>query len=212
MKRFLLTLTLAALAVASQAQINGSLDATYKRFELGGNGRVTIDGAEKNIGVGKLGFDLANGGQRTSVCADIFSTLDGGSHTYDLSLTPNDFSPLGRAGKIVASYFNIATTAAQAQGLQLAVWESLYDNGSTFGSGAGRFQLSGDFGDVAQAGSAANFAKTYYEGAKSGQAVFTRTGAAGGQSQLAPVPEPASLCALAIGGAALLRRRRAKKS
>lgn len=203
-------LAVAALSGSARAQVNGTLDATYKRFELGGSGKVTLDGKELNIGVGKLGFDVANGGKFTSVCGDLLSTLDGNSHSYALSLTPDDFSPLGRAGKIVGSYFTAATTNEQAQGLQLAVWKALYDNGASFSTGS-RFTASADFGSVGTAGSALNFAKTYYDGAQSGRAVFAATGAGGGQSQLTPVPEPASLCALAIGGAALLRRRKAKR-
>lgn len=214
MKRSLLLIAPLALVSAAHAQVGqiASVDAKFTGLKLGGAGKVTIDGKEMNLAVGKLGFDVNYGGKTTSVltvCASLTSMLDSGSHGYGLNLTPSDFSAEGRAGKIVGTYFAQADTAEKAQGLQLAVWEALSDNGSTFDNG-GRFRAGTEFGAVSQQGSALYWANQYYA-ANSGQAAWLKTSAAGGQSQMTAVPEPASLCALAIGGAALLRRRRARR-
>ena len=80
-------------------------------------------------------------------------------------------------------------------------------NPPTFDNG-GKFHAGTEFGAVGQQGTALFWANQYYT-ATSGQAAWLKTSATGGQSQMTAVPEPASLCALAIGGAALLRRRRA---
>lgn len=215
MKRVLPLLTLLAVAGISSAQVGAisSVDAKFTGLKLGGTGKVTIDGNEMNVGVGKLGFDFTQNGKTTSiltVCASLTSILNNDSHNYSMNLTPADFSPTGRAGKIVGTYFAQADTAVKAQGLQLAVWEALTDNGSTF-SNSGRFSANSSFGSTTQQGTALYWASQFYS-ANSGQAVWAKTSASGGQSQMTPVPEPASLAALAVGGAALIRRRRRNSS
>ena len=215
MKRILTLVAPLALVAAAQAQVGAiaSVDAKFTGLKVGGAGKVTINNSEMNLGVGKLAFDVTAKGKTSSiltVCASLTSILNQDSHSYSLDLTPDDFTPEGRAGKIVATYFGQADSAAKAQGLQLAVWEALADNGATF-KNDGKFKVDLGFGSAGEQGSALYYANQYY-GATSGRAAWLKTSAHGGQSQMTPVPEPASLCALAIGGAALLRRRRAKRS
>lgn len=211
-KRYLTFLPLFALAGAAHAQVGAiaTVDMKFTGLKLGGTGKVTVDGKEMNVNVGKLGFNLTEKGKTTSVmtvCASLTSILDNGMHEYKIYMTPNDNSGASRAGKIVSTFFDAANTKEKAMGLQLAVWEALTDNGATFSNG-GRFKASSSFGSVTQTGSAMYWADQFYS-AKSGTAAWLKTpDNCGGQSQMTPVPEPASLAALAVGGAALLRRRR----
>ncbi len=211
MKRVLALLPLLAAGAVASAQVGAivSVDAKFTGLKLGGSGKVTIDGKEMNLGVGKLGFDVTHDGKTssiTTICASLTSVLDDKSHVYNADLTPDDFSPNGRAGKIVSSYFATANTKEKAIGLQLAVWEALSDNGSSY-SNSGRFGASSTFGSVGEQGSALYWADQFY-GANTGRSAWMKTSAAGGQSQMTPVPEPTSLAIIAVGGAALLRRRR----
>lgn len=214
-------LSIAALAVAANAQLNigSSVNAQFTGLSLGQTGTVLFNGVTVNVGVGKLSFDVTapNSSEKTkvySVCGDFSSVLDSGYHSYALTTTKNDGTGLGKAGALVNTFFDAANTKEKAAGLQLAVWKAIYDNSYTFSNTTGKIKAStADFGDVNKSGTALYYAAQYYNASSSGIAIFAKTSANGGQSQLttAPVPEPASLAALGVGAAALIRRRRKSK-
>ena len=95
-----------------------------------------------SVYAGQLNF--SNGSSTLGTyCADALSFLNGSSHTYTESgVTLNTSTNLGIAGTNLANSQGSALTAAQQAGLQLAVWEALYDGGTTFDAG-GKFQVSG---------------------------------------------------------------------
>jgi hypothetical protein len=114
------------------------------------------------------------------------------------------------AAKILATGFSSATTADQQAGLQLAIWDAIYDNGSSFSSGTGNFSVVSGVSNTVL-----NYASSYFTAGKNSNPttaveLFSSQGA-GGQSQLHVVPEPASMAVLGLGALGLIRRRRNKK-
>ncbi len=184
---------------------------------------LTYNNVDYHVAAGKLDFkDVTTGQDLVTVCADLTENLGGGNQNYGVSLAPpdNQFPGGDKAAQIVANEFNLATTWQQQAGLQLAVWDALYNNNTSFDLTNASSPLSitnWDGTSIADQNSINAYAQQYYAGYNmGGQCLFfnaTTPGSNtvnGGQSQFAPVPEPASFGALAVGLIGLVVRRRAK--
>jgi hypothetical protein len=204
----------AALAVNAGAQSLKFIGTDYSGT-LSGNVTYTNGSGThtEDVEIGKLLFtdgkvDIA------TVCADLSSPLNGSYNTYSKSTTnPAGSSALDLAGRIVAADFNSSTNANSGAALQIAVWDALYYDGSSFNASTKAFEVSGISSSVmAQAAADYNAAV----GTKTGAATYYSIAAnCGGQSQLtAPpsTPEPCSMAALGVGFVGLIARRRRSKA
>lgn len=198
MNKSILVLPVLGAAIVAHADLK--FDSIYAGT---GSAHVKLNGATENVGVGILKF-LNGSSTLYTVCGDLSSPLDNSAHSYSLAVTPNDNSGIGKAGHIVSTYFKDALTSNdKATGLQLAVWEAIYDDGATFNASAGKFELPSNSGVSA---AALSYASLYY-GATSGVANRYSSSACGSQAQFSPVPEPASMAAIGLGAIGVFRRR-----
>lgn len=176
-------------------------------------GVVTIGGAHYNgqVYAGLLDFNESSLGNVQTVCVDLDHLISGGQVWPDTIFDSSSYGDTGiqLAGNIVAADFANVHTADEAVGLQLAVWEVRYDGAANsnpdFGSGA--FTASGYSSDAL---TAANL--FWQDRNTSASATFIRNEDGLGQDQMrtTPVPEPASMTALALGTLGFLRRRSKK--
>lgn len=204
---------LAAAIVASLSSAHAD-SLKYVGMDLGSNAETaTVYMNGNKIGqtdIGKISFhDSTDHTNVATVCADVTSELNGSSHHYTPSSTnPLGSTPIDAAGRIVGTYFASAVTADQQAGLQLAVWDTLYNGSSTFNltnhkSGSG-------FSVVGASAGAMTWAQTYFGAASgsTGSALYFKTSDCGGQSQLTAqaVPEPSMFIGLGIASLGLIRR------
>jgi len=242
MRKFLLALALVGLGAAAAAApvvTPGSL--TLSGFEYAAPGATVVGyGVPVSAGVGGLqaSFDDGFGPQSFTVfCIDLFSHAGafGSSLTYDkIDYSVPDFGLAGEPAHITelsklftANNGVTSTSAAHSAGLQLAVWEILYD-------GFGGSLNTGNFKDGTLAGSAAEtwantlislaqtsyagydisvFADDAYRNKPGNQNFITATQNFGDSCQLGndctvPEPAPLALAGTALLALALARRQR----
>jgi hypothetical protein len=206
MKQLLLPTILAAgLMISGSAE---AIDLTYTGMSLpnAATASISVNGSSfRSVYAGQINFSSSNGSLST-YCGEALATLNGASNRYDVSqltLTPN--TNLGKAGTILANNQAGAITAAQQAGLQLAVWEAIYDGGATFDASNAGFKAKNVSSEIL--GFASQYYATFSTTPTNSVTFFGSTGA-GGQSQMTAVPEPMTVAALGMGSLALLRRRR----
>jgi hypothetical protein len=140
-------------------------------------------------------------------CVDNLHSPQIGSAYVPIEHPVTDLANGARIGYLYQHYAPLVTDADSGAGLQLAIWDVLFDNGD--GLSSGTFQASSTSGTMIAAtndisGSAGHTAgATWYEGPAGANQPQGVVGAN-------PVPEPASLAAVSLGIAALVRRRRAR--
>lgn len=205
MKPKILPVLLFVGAAASNSAL--AIDLTFSGMSLpdAQTASISVNGSSfTSVYAGQLTFSSSSGSLST-YCADALSFLNSSAHTYtqsSLTLTPD--TNLGKAGTILANSQASALTAAQQAGLQLAIWEALYDGGTSFDA-TGKFAVNGASAE------ALGYASQYYASycvTPSNCVTSFSTSQSGGQSQMTAVPEPMTLGALGMGTLALLRRRR----
>lgn len=211
----LLSISLAAVVVAALASTARADNFQYTGMNLGNAETATLYMNGNKIVTaytGKIDFVNVNTSTAFStVCADINSDLNSGSHSYNLSSTdPLGSTGVDKAGRIVGQYFALATTADQQAGLQLAVWDALYNGSSSFDLTGSKTNTG--FSVTGASSGALTWGASYYAAVNTnfGSATYLQTSASGGQSQLTAqaVPEPASIAALGVGLVGLFVRRR----
>lgn len=199
--RFLGIVAAVAAATAAQATM------TYLGSHAGAGLTVNYNGNNMNVFAGKLKFkDNTTNANFMSVCADLDNVISNGqTWTFGTALTSTLGTNKKAAGHILATNWFGATTNDQCLALQVAVWEAVYDfNGTnTANFGGGIFKATLNAGQLA-------LANGYYAAATgSGDAIyFGPLPSNAGQGQMTVVPEPATLGALGVGLAAMLRKRK----
>lgn len=177
---------------------------------------VRINNSNKNVFAGQLRFNAPPLGSNVHMfCVDLLTSISvNQSFNVKMSST-KDNSNLGivYAGRIFGKHFKdtfIGTTAQRndkAAGLQLAIWEALYDQGATFNSTGGVFRVNSG-----ATNNAMMWAQTYYSAITSSgysARLLSADPARSGQNQLTVVPGPAAIALPFIWfGSALARRRR----
>lgn len=213
-------LALASLAATSTFAVGGGTytppSARFTRVGLAVTGTSTLDGFSRTIPTGQLFYEYEDNGVHgtfSALCAQFPQPVNTQYLQYSSALAPLGYRGAGfdHAARIAGSYFDGAVSPSEAAGVQLAVWEALYDDGPVLDLSAGHFVTS-SFGAMTDFGSPAYFAALYYQ-PPGGQAYDVQfpagpTGQATLTTGFTPVPEPASMAALGLGALGLMRRRK----
>lgn len=207
MKRTLTAFALIGISSAAFADLTyNGLGPLYETASIAGHTTGTFYS-------GLLNFtDSANSTQLgtnfNTICVDLDDAISGGASWSDSNFNSNTLGGgLQTAGNIIADFYSSVTTNAQASGLQLAAWEAVYDNGAVADFNNGNLIVTSASSD------ALTWATFYYNNGASvdGNSIYFKPAdGSGGQGQMAPVPEPASLAVLGLGLIALLRRKDSK--
>ncbi len=202
---------LLGLAAASFANTESLI---YKGIAPYGKYDVYLDGSKKSVNAGAMKFEFGSTDMNGYLlCTEITQHVAsaGQRKTYYA------YEKNGHVGWLAQEFANLTADpnfdAAKAAGLQLAVWEVVYD-----GAGNASDLYKGDF-KVKSAnnslGSQGLYWAEYYMNELNGQkADYTAYKNWYYQDYVGanPVPEPATLLALAAGGALMVRRRRKKNA
>ena len=182
---------------------------------------VTRNGVKVTGWAGEGNWVLSTAGATTNIyayCVDLFDdaltvqnpitvkTTDQQNSSTTTGIAAGDLTAGGRAAWLFNTYadaIRTAGTAAQAAGLQLAIWETLYP--ALYGNALTGFTFTAS-------AAATSWANTYLAslGTKTSVATFLDAAAGKGQDQITRVPEPATvlLCLLALPLLLVFRRRR----
>jgi hypothetical protein len=205
-KRFLIALSLIGFSSAAFGDITfNGMGPYFETASIAGHTTGTFYSGLLNFS--DPGNSLGLGTNFNTICVDLDHDIGGGATWPATGLNSNTLGGgLQTAGNIIAAYYSTITTNAQASGLQLAAWEAVYDNGPTADFTSGNFIVTNASTD------ALNWATIYYNTAASlpGNCLYIKPAdGSGGQGQMAPVPEPATLAVLGVGLFAVRRRRKA---
>lgn len=165
---------------------------------------INVSGVRNGlVFAGRLNFVDSDAGSVKTYCVDLLKGFGPGAKWHVTTLDSATQSlRLQEAGNIIAAASVLAKTNDQAAGLQLAVWDVLYNGGSKLDLTTGSFRATAN-------ASALGYAEQYFAlRTKLGHSVYYKnTCNCGGGGEMA-TPEPASVGALLIGIGALPRRKK----
>ncbi|MBS1717332.1 MAG: PEP-CTERM sorting domain-containing protein [Armatimonadetes bacterium] len=186
------------------AGIGSASTLTFLGTNIGST--VSIAGVYNgDVFAGKLDFNDTTLGNIKTFCSDLQHIIHAGQSWQVAILdSANQSQNIADAGRIVAAEFANANTADKAAGLQMAVWEAVYDDGAIFNPNQGTFRVTN------ASAAAISYASTFYGMRnQNGHSIYLLPSSnSEGQGQLTPVPEPATLAALGILGLIAGRRKR----
>ncbi|MBC8064067.1 MAG: PEP-CTERM sorting domain-containing protein [Chlorobia bacterium] len=208
------------LAFAAAASINAQSFQFLGAGAAHGQAHIQLSGVpgspvDLNVLAGENNFQFGTDPQTYGYCVDLQAMAGNGPATKtDTSLLNAGFT-IGYLLQTYAPVYHASVDKHGATALQLAIWDLLYDsptgpnapNNLTFNMGLGNFKA-----DTIKVNGVAFDPTPYFttfQSSLNGSDLATLYKSNSGSIQsFAAVPEPASLIALALGGAALLRRRK----
>lgn len=200
--------TLLAVGALSLLGTSSFANLRFDGTSGGQNVNITYLGNNRGVFAGRLAmFNLVTSTSLFTYCGDLDNTISNGqSWNCTPILAAAHSANMGLAGSILATNIAAAVSDDQKAGLQLAIWEAVYDggvNGGTADFGTGDFKTSAN-------ATILGHANTFYASSILGaNAIYYRPEPSNaGQGQLGAVPEPASMAVLAVGVLAAARKRR----
>lgn len=173
---------------------------------------VNYKGAGSTETAGAFAAHIDGGPMVEAYCVDL---LNRGTIGQEYSFTPLSTNLLANGARVAYLYNTFAPTielgttydtlekvSQAAAGLQLAIWDVVYDGGDGLSAG--------DLWSFVE-GNTRTYAIGFIGQVGSSEAIWAKADAHPdkmNQDLIVPVPEPATLAALGIGAAALLRRRK----
>lgn len=215
-KTIILALATAALVVPATALPTLDIIGTGK----GRNTKISLNngGDFDSVFAGELKLELITGigtTQFRGFCTDADLRAPGGSWGVQI-LDTNSLHPNGsRIAYLVNKYLPGITASGsndEGRALQLAIWELSEETSNTFDLTSGSFRAKETNNNPLSAATL-TWTQTYLADVGSGVGPFYASNLDGNGRQLSQnmvtaVPEPASIAAIGIGLAAVLRRRR----